>query len=415
MKTRFYPESAAIWLALVLVALIIATSAGASHARSTSAPSATQVWVRQDSPVINVNGDPLRYEYPDPRFAGSFTQYSVAETAIGKEERFIDHEIEYYHVTIDTAFDRPPLVLNPPLRYKLHGSYSHGGVYNGGGMVGAKLFYAADLATIEPATVQGYFPWEPWYEGNATTEWMISAPPANHVGQTMTVTAGWMDCPPCNVTWTYRAEPATDVEQLEVEVVAPVVEYQGEEVPLGETFYPDTCDLPGGRKPGCGKVISMTGIAALNINCAAVEHYDRLLLLLQLLDIFPDQRADLYFNMLILKDRCGLLDARAEGDFQIGLSLERGAILLDNVIASQTVSVHTGVGTATADRPGTFAAGYLPESEQAVFRAYSAPLAIQSATGLPFTLQPGEQVGLTPEGFGSVTSLPRVLLPVAIR
>jgi hypothetical protein len=51
------------------------------------------------------------------------------------------------------------------------------------------------------------------------------------------------------VTWTYRAEQNTPVEEarLGAEVIAPVVTYQGEEVPVGEIFFPETCPLPFGR------------------------------------------------------------------------------------------------------------------------------------------------------------------------
>ena len=55
-------------------------------------------------------------------------------------------------------------------------------------------------------------------------------------GDTFKITAGWWNCPPCNVTWTYRAEPANAVPRLGVEVVQPIVIYQGQEVAPGEFF-----------------------------------------------------------------------------------------------------------------------------------------------------------------------------------
>src|SRR5690606_36376210 len=99
-----------------------------------------------------------------------------------------------------------------------------------------------------------------------------------------------------------------------------------------------------------------------------------------------------------MKDFCGLAAGRDGDDFQIGLALERGAFLLDSAAVGQVIQVNTPIGTATANRPGAFAAGYQHESRRATFRAYSAPLAIQPATGAPLTLPPGRQVSLTDAG-----------------
>lgn len=373
------------------------------------------VWVRQDGVVINVNGDPLRYEYPDPRFEGSFTQYVVTEGAFSKQERFVDHEYEFYNVFIDSEFDQPPLVLTPPLRYKLRGSYAHGGTYNGGGMVGAKLHYFSDWAYIEPAVIQGYFPWEPWFDGNATTEWMISAPAPSQPGQIMKVTAAWIDCPPCNVTWTYEAEPAYEVEQLGAEVVAPVVKYQEEEVVPGQTFFPGTCVLPDGRAALCGQSIELSDSARLKFMCVLLEKHDQLLLLLDLMDIDIYEEPEFYLDLWRHKERCGLNASRDGGDYQIGLVLEKGALLFENVAGDQTTRVTTQLGSATSGQRGAFAVAFQSEERRAIFLAFSAPLTIQPEAGSSLALQPGQQVQLTAAGFGPVSALQQVYLPATIR
>ena len=410
MTTRPFLTSSAMFVALLLAC--VAAAAGANPAADPPL-----VWVRQDAPVINVNNDPTFYEAPEgDRFEGSFWEYTVDETAISYEERYVDHGSEWYHITLRSEFDRPPLVINPPLRYKLKAHTSHSATKTEGAEgVGFQFWYDSDYAAVDPHEVLGYYPWSPYFTGINSKDWMVSVWPPQKVGDTFKLWASWWNCPPCNVTWTYVAEPAYDVEQLGAEVVAPVVEYQGEEVLPGETFFPETCALPGGRAVPCGQAIDLAGAAEIRFKCASLEKYDRLLFLLRLLDIFPDESLHFYVFLVKMKDQCGLAAGRADGDFEIGLALESGALLLDNAIAGQTIHVQTAIGTATAGQPGVFAAGYQPEGNRATFRAFSTPLAIQPAAGTPLTLQPGQQVSLTDAGFEPVTWLPRVLLPVTIR
>lgn len=410
MTTRPFSASAALLVAVLLIFSAVAAGAG-------PAAESPLVWVRQDAPVINVNNDPTFYESPaGDRFEGSFWEYIVDETAIFYEQRYVDHGYEWYHVTLRTDFDRPPLVINPPLRYQISAAAGHSATKTEGAEgVGMRFWYSSNLAGIQPQEPLAYYPWSPYFDGTNTRDWMIEAPPIAQEGQTFTVVFGWWNCPPCNVTWTYKAEPAYEVEQLGAEVVAPVVEYKGDEVSPGETFYPDTCTLPDGRAAPCGEAIDLVDAAAIRFKCASLEQYDRLLFLLKLLDIFPDESLRFYVFLVKMKDFCGLAAGRDGDDFRIGLALERGAFLLDSAAVGQSIYVHTALGTATADQPGAFAAGYQPDIRRATFRAYSAPLAIQPATGAPLTLQTGRQVSLTDAGFSPVTELPRALLPLAIR
>jgi hypothetical protein len=230
----FFPLTHAVRLALLLV--VIAAWAEAGQVTTSTAPDQL-VWVRQDDPVINVNNDPTFWEAPEgDRFDGSFWEYIVDETAIIYEERYVDHDTEYYHITLRSEFDRPPLVVNPPLRYQITGRAGHSATKTEGAEgVGFQFWYDSDYAAVEPREVLAYYPWSPNFTGQNSKDWMITAPPPQQEGQTFKVWASWWNCPPCNVTWTYMAEPATAVEQLGVEVVQPVVEYQGEEVPPGRS------------------------------------------------------------------------------------------------------------------------------------------------------------------------------------
>ena len=303
----------------------------------------------------------------------------------------------------------------------MNGSYAHGGTYNGGGMVGAKLHYYSDWAHIEPAVIQGYFPWEPWYEGNATREWMISAPAAAQAGQIMKVTAYWIDGPPCNVTWTYAAEPAYEVEQLEAQVVAPVVAYQGEEVAPGETFFPGICALPDGRASVvCSYTTEISSRGWVDMKCAAAQQ-EKLLSILEFIDLSAQEENNAKMKELVawivavkIADNCAYNRSEVN-DYQLELGMEQGGMVLSNAVTGQSLVVHTPLGKATAAKTGTLLAGYNPDAKVATFRSYSVPIVIQSKAGPSLTLPPGRQVRLTPTGFGPVTPLRQVFLPATIR
>ncbi len=410
-----FPRTLGRALALLFVTLVLTT--GLSNTGATPA-NGDLVWVRQEPAVVNAHGDPLEYIYPDPRFEGSFDLYYVAETDIGLETRFVDHGYEHYHVWLDSVFARPPLVLNPPLRYTIAAEFSHGGSnQEGAAGVGAQLWYDSDYASIEPREVLAYYPWHDAFSGTTRKEWLIEAPPIAQEGQTFEVYAGWWNCAPCNVTWTYKAEPANAVEQLSAEVVAPVVTYQGKEVPPRETFFPEMCDLPLNHSSVvCGDKIELEERAELRLKCARVEGLGRLLLIVDLMEL-ADQDAVSYLWALHYKmaEGCGLTSTRADGDFELGLFLAQGGLLLTNTIAGQAVEVTTPVATATTTRPGAFVIGYNPDSDTAIFQAYSAPITVQTSSGASLDLQPRHQVEATAAGIGPVTILPHVFLPVQLR
>lgn len=392
------------------------------------------IWVRQEPAVINANNDPLRYDATEDRFKGTFTEYTVGETNIGMHDRYVDHGWEGYNVTINSLFDRPPIVLNPPLRYKIRASFSHDGIHNpGSGSVGAQFWYSSDWGILEPSNeVLGYYPFDDWWDGTSSKEWMLSAPPATREGETFEVSAGWWNCAPCNVTWTYKAEPANAVERLGVEVVQPVVSYQDEEVPPGETYFPETCPDSTSRAAttDCSYQQEMEERAEVLFKCLeGLGGRERLMLLLQLVRLQKDPDDDTFIKLVIvliadvkLAENCGYkvgsshVYQQEQGNaYQLDLTLEQGAMLLDNVLDGQTIGVNTPLGTVAAATQGAFLTGYNPNTRIATFRAYSAPLTLQAMNGTKLILQPPQEVELTSKGFGPVTKLPHSFLPMLIR
>ena len=86
------------------------------------------MWVRQDPPVINVDNKPTEKVEPEgSRFAGCTWKYTTTDTEIAWDARYVDHGYEWYNVKMKPVFDRPPIVLNPPLRYKVTATASHSG------------------------------------------------------------------------------------------------------------------------------------------------------------------------------------------------------------------------------------------------------------------------------------------------
>jgi hypothetical protein len=406
-----FPKAAVAVALLVLAAVIGQAATGPTSAGPAPTAPAELVWVRQDAPVINVNDDPTFGEAPPgDRFEGSFWEYIVDETAIIYEERYVDHGYEYYHITLRSQFDRPPLVINPPLRYKLTATAGHSATKaEGAEGVGFQFWYNSDDATVEPREVLAYYPWSPNFNGQNRKEWMVSAPEPRQAGDTFTLYASWWNCPPCNVTWTYKAEPANAVEQLGIEVIAPVVEYQGEAVPPGEVFFPETCAQPLDSDPACHYPITLEDKAKIEFQCVG-GNQELLLARLNLRKVLL-----LWVLGFQLDDNCQLVGRAMASDYELGFVLQEGDMLMDNVINGQTITVHTPPGTAAAGKPGAFAAGYDPASETAVFEAFSAPLAIEAKSGGSLTLAPAHRVELTETGFGPVTPLPEIFLPAQMR
>ena len=174
-------------------------------------------WVRDGAPIINAEGLRLEYRgggsqpdfFSEARFEGTFIIYSVSETQIAVEDRWVDHEWEGYHVNIISQFDPPPAVLVPGESYELHSGFSSSGTMaENGGNPGAQFQYGPDRAhsgIIQPTFALPYYPWAEGWSGPDSQTWTLDAPPARE-GESLQIIAFWWNCPVCNVTWNYRAE-----------------------------------------------------------------------------------------------------------------------------------------------------------------------------------------------------------------
>jgi len=101
--------------------------------------------------------------------------------------------------------------------------------------------------------------------------------------------------------------------------------------------------------------------------------------------------------------------------YRLTLALYQGAMHLNNVAGGQTTSVKTPLGTAVAADRGGFLVAYNPAPDVATFRAYATPLTLQPNSGSDLILQAHHEVKLTSSGFGPVTALPLLHLPLMIR
>jgi hypothetical protein len=432
-----FPKTASAYLAFL--SIIIAVLAGYGELHATPAkdlvaaprPEATTssdelIWVRQDPPIININNDPTYWETTEPRFEGSYGEYTITETEIAYHERWVDHGNEWYDVTLKTVFDRPPIVLNPPLRYKIKATASHSGAHNTGS-IGMQFWYSSPYgAIIEPEEVLGYYPFDAWWDGTFDKEWMINPPAIIGEGDTFELAAGWWNCPPCNVTWIYKAEPANAVPRLGVEVVQPTVKYRGEEVPPGETFFPETCPATNSQLAESyfciDEIELMKPIANAYMDCVAENADQRLWTLLLVIDEEWAEKAIVLIYSYELVENCEYTGPESnanllsqEDDYLLELALKEGAVQLHNEAGGQTVSVDTQLGTAVAAMQGAFLTAYNPDTNVATFRAYSTPLTLQPTSGPDLVLQPNQEVKLTSEGFGSVSELPHLYLPMLTR
>lgn len=424
--TARMPRSAIAILALSLIALVLL----AGHSESGPPPAAAQnqlVWVRQDPPVINFRDDPTFWECPEGvHCEGSFWDYIIDETEIFKEERYVNNGLEHYHITLESVFDRPPQVMNPGSRYQVRATFSHSKVSGTPTYRECLYFQYFDESRpwlAEPPWEYAYCPWNEKFDGTASATWMLDPGWPFKEGDTFEVRAAWVGAfdDPANVTWTYRAEQNAPGEEarLGVEVVAPVVEYMDEEVPVGEVFFPETCS-DGRAAETCAHVIRLIENGRLDCQCFS-ELESRLLLLLQLVDFSKDEDENAAMKIAIahlatikIAENC-TLPRSATSDYELGLVLEQGALLLNNVLDGQTVEVNTPAGSAGTVKVGGFLTAYNPATNTATFQSHGAPLTVRPETGPPLELQPRQQVEVTAAGAGPVTDLPHLFLPLQIR
>jgi hypothetical protein len=111
-------------------------------------------------------------------------------------------------------------------------------------------------------------------------------------------------------------------------------------------------------------------------------------------------------------ERCVFGATRAPAELE--LELYQGVSRISGQTEGQTLRVDAQLATATATGPGTFIAGYHPQTNEAVFTAFSAPLIVTPRNGPPLVLPPFHEVTLTPGGFGPVAELPLLYMPVVV-
>jgi len=173
-------------------------------------PAGTLVWVRQEPPVVNVNKEPKEFKPPESRYAGSVTKMIPSETMFTTQEVYVDNGSPWYDLTIKCSFDTPPPVLVPGRTYPITATMSHEGTHTQGGEgLGEQFWYAAQRGyeeIVDPRAVLPYYPWNPNFGGTDRMVWTVTGPAAAREGETFDLYAGLWNRPPCNVSWTYRAE-----------------------------------------------------------------------------------------------------------------------------------------------------------------------------------------------------------------
>jgi hypothetical protein len=178
----------------------------------TAEPTAVRllVWVRQEPAIVNPDKQPLGWDYgQDQRRKNSSVSWEVAEDGFGSHQRYQEDEnIWYDDVVIRVAFERPPLVLNPQLRYKLRADFSHssGALNFGYEGLGENFLWHVNKGNLEPPGTFPYFPFASNFDGTKTKEWMLSVPPPARPGEELELSASMMNWPPGRVIWKYVAE-----------------------------------------------------------------------------------------------------------------------------------------------------------------------------------------------------------------
>ena len=170
-------------------------------------------WVRKGAAAVNASKEPLELYgggttpgfFTEGRFEGMFLIYSVSETSFSVDNRWVDHGIEDYNVTLTCRFDAPPAVLLPGQSYSLEAHASHSGTLTAGNP-GIAFQYRSSLGgAITPDAVLSYFPWSKDTDLQAAKTYLLKVP-EGRPGDEFEISAFLWNTPPCLVVWTYVAE-----------------------------------------------------------------------------------------------------------------------------------------------------------------------------------------------------------------
>lgn len=256
-------------------------------------------------------------------------------------------------------------------------------------------------------------------------EWPTYAPPTD--AGTFEFTAR----PGCNEFYghyTYGSDPEWNTwtgQRIEapgrvaMQVIEPTVTYRGLEYQPGDTFFPEACDATQrstGSEP-CEDTLMLESQvaryeAARALSACVYHKIKKVLAIVEQANLNEDEEA-LVLAIALAKgyEKC-VFDTRAPAE--MGLELSQGVARITGLTTGHTISVDVQLATATAARPGSFIAGYHPQTNEAVFVAYSAPLSVTPVDGPPLVLPPFHEVTLTPGGFGPMEELPLLYMPVVV-
>ena len=161
--------------------------------------------------LVNPNHESLEFYgggatpgwYHEARYEGKLRIYYVSETSIGMDDRHVDNGFEYWNVTLQTAFDKPELVLTPGVTVYLTATFTHGGTVTDGNL-GVQFWYSGDGISMQPNKASHYFPWSPEFGGYSSVTYSFVVPQGGE-GDTILIYAGWWNAAPCYVAWVYEA------------------------------------------------------------------------------------------------------------------------------------------------------------------------------------------------------------------
>jgi beta-lactam-binding protein with PASTA domain len=162
----------------------------------------TPKWVLVKT-IVNAENKPTESAPPGPRFRGSFTRWGVKETSLSKRERSVNNGYEYYNVTIQADFDKPPRELFPGDTVNLRATATASGTVNQYDS-GIQFEYRADGISLQGNT-NFQFSFNQSSRGgrpSITTHFVV---PETHSGEISIVAFLW-NCDPCNVRWVYQAQ-----------------------------------------------------------------------------------------------------------------------------------------------------------------------------------------------------------------
>lgn len=283
-------------------------------------------------------------------------------------------------------------------------------------------------------TVSGNYDWD-WgrlrgtvdgYQLRGTwAEWPTYAPPtdAGHFIFTMV--------PPCvsfSGIYNYGSEEdwydwsgdrIDGAGRVAMQVVEPAVSYRGVEVQPGDTIFPDTCAAERGTAgEPCEDTMTFEQRLARKQAAEALARcvYNKIKKVIAIVEqaqLSEDEEA-LVLAIALVKgyEKCVFGATREPAGLE--LELTQGVSRITGLATGQTISVDAQLATAASAEPGSFIAGYHPQTNEAVFTAFSAPLTVTPRDGAPLILPPFHAVTLTPDGFGPVEELPLLYMPVVV-